>query len=53
MHGSWGEYCHAEYNEASRPVRKILRFAQDDKRESRSGLCALGSVHRHLFPRYP
>jgi hypothetical protein len=25
-----GESCHAEYNEASRPAREILRFAQDD-----------------------
>ena len=25
------EDCHAECNEASRPVREILRFAQDDK----------------------
>ena len=25
-------HCHAECNEASRPAREILRFAQDDKR---------------------
>jgi hypothetical protein len=27
-----GEDCHAECNEASRPLREILRFAQDDTR---------------------
>ena len=33
MHCSWGESCHAECNEASRPAREILRFAQDDNGE--------------------
>ncbi len=31
MHRSWGESCHAECNEASRPACEILRFAQNDK----------------------